>query len=449
MAEVTVGVDIGTTSVKALAADGDGNVVARARVPHPLSVPTGDAMEHDADRAWRRGPRRALAALGDIRPRGLCVAAMVPSITAVDRRGIPRTPGLLYGDWRGRSGENRSASPISGELEAFVGWSAKQLPDARGYWPAQAVTNHVLSGEAVLDTGAASSGFPLFNGHGWDADRAAALGVDVAQMPRVEPTGEAVGRVGDAALASGSVDALAEQIVAGADEDGDVLVICGTTLITWIVMEEWRQAPGLWTIPHTTPGKLMMGGPSGSGGLFLNWANRLVGRFGRSTAPADPHRVPVWTPYPHGERTPLHDPDRRAGLHQLDLTHDAVALRRAAVEAAGFVVRHHLDLGGVPVRRIVATGGGTRDHAWIQALADCTALPVDVVAVPEGGALGAAFLARMAAGIESSTADAARWARVSHRVEPDPRWVGPAAERYEVFRQQSGGPPDEAEGDRA
>src|SRR5437588_9425925 len=125
MAEVTVGIDIGTTSVKALAADGDGNIVARARVPHPFSVPTGDAMEHDANRAWRRGPRRALAALGDVRARGLCVAAMVPSVTAVDRRGIPRTPGLLYGDSRGRTGGDKSASPISGELEAFVGWSAR------------------------------------------------------------------------------------------------------------------------------------------------------------------------------------------------------------------------------------------------------------------------------------------------------------------------------------
>jgi xylulokinase len=440
MAEVTVGLDIGTTSVKAVAADAAGNVVARARVPHPLLVPAGDAMEHDANRAWRRGPRRALAALGDVGARGVCVAAMVPSVTAVDRRGIPRTPGLLYGDWRGRSGADRSASPISGELEAFVGWSAKQFPDARGYWPAQAVTNQVLSGEAVLDAGAAISGFPLFDGHRWNADRAAAMGVDVVQLPRVEQTGEAVGRVGDAVLASGSVDALAEQIVAGADEVGDVLVLCGTTLITWIVLEEWRQPPGLWTIPHTTPGKLMMGGPSGSGGLFLNWAARLVGR---SDAPADPYRVPVWTPYPHGERTPLHDPDRRAGLHELDLTHDAAAVRRAALEAAGFVVRHHLDLGGVPVRRIVATGGGTRDRAWIQALADCTALPVDVVAVPEGGALGAAFHARQAAGLETSTADAARWARISHRVEPDPRWVGPAGERYEMFRERSGGPPVE------
>ena len=60
MAEVTVGIDIGTTSVKAVAADGDGTVVARARVPHRLGVPAADRLEHDVDQAWRGGVRRAL-----------------------------------------------------------------------------------------------------------------------------------------------------------------------------------------------------------------------------------------------------------------------------------------------------------------------------------------------------------------------------------------------------
>src|SRR5690242_10028663 len=93
--EVTVGIDIGTTSVKAVAADGDGTIVARTRVPHRLVVPSADRMEHDAGAAWRRGPRKALAALG-VRPAAVAVSAMVPSMTAVDRRGLPRTPGLLY-----------------------------------------------------------------------------------------------------------------------------------------------------------------------------------------------------------------------------------------------------------------------------------------------------------------------------------------------------------------
>src|SRR6202034_270875 len=109
---LTVGIDIGTTSVKALAVAEDGQVVAQARVPHRIIHASGDHMEHDAAAAWRRGPRRALAAVrqavaesgssGPTRVAGVCVSGMVPSLTAVDRRGIPRTPGLLYGDIRGR-----------------------------------------------------------------------------------------------------------------------------------------------------------------------------------------------------------------------------------------------------------------------------------------------------------------------------------------------------------
>ena len=99
---------------------------------------------------------------------------------------------------------------------------------------AQAVANHALSGEAVLDTSTAATATPLFDWTGWDAAIAAELGVRVEQMPRLVPTGLECGRVdGDGPpLASGCIDALAEQLVAGADEEGDVLVFAGTTLIT-------------------------------------------------------------------------------------------------------------------------------------------------------------------------------------------------------------------------
>ena len=105
-------------------------------------------------------------------------------------------------------------------------------------------------------------------------------------------------------------------------------------------------------------------------------------------------------------------------------------MRRAAFVAAGFVARHHIELAGVTAKRIVATGGGTRVPEWMQALADCTGLPVDVVAVPEGAALGAAFQARIALGLEGRIEDAARWARIGHRVEPGLPWIAPCAERY-------------------
>jgi xylulokinase len=134
--ELTAGVDIGTTSVKAVAVDGDGTVLARARVPHEVRTPDPGSFEHDVDRAWRDG---VLAALGRVAGgRALAavnVAAMVPSLGAVGSDGRAVGPGLLYGDRRGeRVGEGDAAARPgdSGELLAFLAWQAAASPGAAG-----------------------------------------------------------------------------------------------------------------------------------------------------------------------------------------------------------------------------------------------------------------------------------------------------------------------------
>jgi xylulokinase len=443
--EITVGLDIGTSSVKAIAADADGNVVASSRIPHDIQIPAADRFQHDAVQAWREGPVAALDALHlDAPPDGVSVSAMVPSLTAVDASGIPQTPGLLYGDERGRS-STIGANPMeSRELIQFLAWTQRERPEAAGYWPATAVANHALSGEAVLDSSTASTAFPLFDWTSWDPEVAGPLGVSIDQLPRLVPTAWECGRVGGAdgpVLASGCIDALADQIVAGADEDGDVLALLGTTLIVNSVTTSHEPVGGYWVIPHTAKDKFLVGGPSNAGGLFVNWATRTL-RAAPDGEPAHPDRVPVWAPYPRGERVPLHDPDRRAVLADLDLTHGPAALRRAAFEASGFVARRAIDAAreahGLSPRRIVATGGGTRVEEWVQALADCTGLPVECTGVPEGAALGSAFLARCALGREpDGMRGAARWARIGLTVEPDPRWAEAAAGRYQRFLELS------------
>lgn len=433
---VTVGLDIGTTSVKALAVDDDGRIVAQCREPHPIGVPAADRFEHDANRAWRDNVRRAWReASAGLEPVAVNVVAMVPSLCAVDARGHALTPGLLYGDARGHRDGRPTGSPGDvGELLGFLGWCHEQAPGAAGFWPAQAVANKALGGRGALDSVSAMTAYPLFDGQGWDRELLASSGVDAERMPEVVNGDTPVGEVDGAVIGPGGIDAFAEQLVAGAETAGDVLVICGTTLITWAVLDEWVEVPGLWTIPHTTPGKTLIGGPSNAGGLFLNWATHLLARGDDLR----PDRVPVWSPYVRGERTPLHDPTRRAALDGLDLTHGPAAVRRAAFESAGFVVRHHLDLAGVDPKRLVLTGGGTRVEEWVQALADCTGLPADCVAVPEGGALGSAFLARVAAGLESDMTEARRWARVGRRVEPRPEWAEACSGRYQRFRELAG-----------
>ena len=448
---LTVGIDIGTTAVKAVAAEAGGAVLARARVPHELRTPVAGAFEHDVDRAWRAG---VLAALGSVAAgrhvagreiASVVVAAMVPSLGAVRADGSAAGPGLLYGDHRGeRPGHDASRPGDSGELVAFLAWQAAHAPGAAGYWPAQAVANHALTGRGAIDTTTAMTALPLFDGTGWDAAVATGAGVATAALPEIVPGTEPLGTLlpglpaAGALVGGGTVDALAEQIVAGADEAGDVLVLCGTTLITWGVVDGWAEAAGLWTVPHTAAGTCLVGGPSNAGGLFLDRVRRWLGPVGGADLDAvAPDDLPVWLPYVRGERTPLHRRDLRGALDGVALHHDRAHLLRAAYEASGFVVRHHLDLAGaagLAPRRIVATGGGTRASHWMRALADVTGLPVAVAAVPEGAALGSAFVARCVAGLEGAMTDGHRWARTGRVVEPDPRWLDAATARYRRFR---------------
>jgi xylulokinase len=428
---VTVGIDVGTTSVKAVAVDPDGVVVARARVPHALRSTTADELRHDAAKAWRAGPRKALKALGDVRPVALSVTGMVPSLAAVSPRGVPLSPGLLYGDASGRAGA-ASVGPEVGDGAGFLRALAAEFPSAHGYWPAQTTALAALGGPPVLASSVSLVLGSLAPGGAWDPEVLAKCGVQEQQLPRIVRDHQPVAEVDGVLLDPGAIDVVCERLMSGAGGPGDVLVMCGGTLITMAHVPPGHAAhPGLSVFPSGDGGGTAITA-SNAGGIFLDWVDQLVGPARGGT---DPARVPVWSPYVRGERTPWEDPSRRGQLVDLHLGHDAAAVRRAAFEASAFVVRHHLELSGADARRVVAVGGGTRAAGWMQALADVTGLPVDVQAVPDGAAMGAAFLARVSAGLEGDLGAAARWARTGRRVEPDPRWAEAVEARYRRFRQ--------------
>ncbi len=454
---LTVGVDIGTTSVKAVAATADGTVVARTRIPHRIIAPTPDRLEHDARRAWRLNPRKAFATVeaaagGPIA--GVAVCSMVPSLAAVDRRGVPFTPGVMYGDYRGqpaRLGQptGRTVLPENGlipDAEGFVGWAAKEAPDAAGYWPCQAVACNAIGGVPAVDLSMTGSLGALYHDGRWDGGLIEGLGARLDQMPVVTGMAEPAGTLPgcDTVLAGGTIDAFCDQIVAGATEPGDVLVLFGATLIVWVVTDGTADARGLFTIPHTVPGRVLVGGPSNAGALFFDWVRSIVAGADRRPSPEDPlrpagspDRVPVWLPYLRGERAPYNDPTMRASLHDLDIGHTPEALTRAAFEASGHVVRRFIEQSGLPGRRIVASGGGSASVPWMAAVADVTGLPVDSVAVSEGAALGAAFFARLSAGLATSLGESEQWARLGRRTEPDPAWHAAAGERFARFMELS------------
>ena len=279
-AAVTIGVDIGTTSVKAVAADGDGRVVATARVTHPVLTPAPNVLEHDARLAWRDGVRAAARQVAEAAVAaghtvaGVNVAAMVPSLCPVDRR----------------RGADRAGTAV--RRRAGQGWRAGPGP----------VPGRRAGPHAHLDGGGPSGGGRVLAGAGRGQRRAVRCRRDrlrhghdhaaVVRLHGVGPGGVRRGRgagrpaprhplrgrtgghdrpgpgtgLAGAVVGGGTIDAFGEQLVAGADQVGDVLLIMGATLIVWACVADWVEAPGLWTVPHTAPGKVLVGGPSNAGG---------------------------------------------------------------------------------------------------------------------------------------------------------------------------------------
>ncbi|MDA8302391.1 MAG: FGGY-family carbohydrate kinase [Actinomycetota bacterium] len=461
---LSAGIDIGTTAVKAVAVDEDGNVVWRTRVASALSVGPGDRLEHDAVSTWWEAPRAALRALAKglevpgpgnqggqevgQRLEAVAVSAMMPSVAPVDERGRPIGAGLLYGS-AGPAGPGDPTS--SDEMARLAALAASDWPGASGYWPAQGIANASLGGQGVIDLASAFAAGSLFNGAGWEERASQAVGLSAAQLPRVVVWGEALGELGSlggersraqAVLGAGSVDGLCEQLVAGVSAPGDVLITLGSTLVVWLCVPGWpEEVPaGLWRVPHLAGGMALVGGASNAGGLWADWADRVLrpAPEGSRAGGLSPDGVPLWWPWARGERVPWHDASLRVGLSGGHLSHGSAHLRRAAFEATGFVVRHIVGLasacGTVP-RRYVVTGGGVVNQEWLRALCEVLGAPVLPMAVPEGAALGAAFLARMAAGLETSLADAGRWSRWAAPVEPRPEWAEAAGERYERWAE--------------
>ena len=288
---LTVGVDIGTTAVKALAVDENGEVVARSRVAHRILASEADQLRHDARRAWRAGPAKAyaelsaeLAAAGNGEIAGVAVTSMVPSLTAVNRRGVPTLPGLLYGDFEGRP----PAEPVTaGDDVALAGCPMRKgscagptrwppTPGATGPvrrlrptpCPAYRPSTPASRPPWVTST-------PAGNGTARSSTPSASLR---RSCPTVVPMATAGGTLPgtETVFTGGSIDAMCDQIVGGATEPGDVHVIFGATLIAWVVTDEWLQVPGLISYPHTTPERFLIGGPSNAGALFVDWARTLL-----------------------------------------------------------------------------------------------------------------------------------------------------------------------------
>ena len=461
-----VGLDVGTTGVKALAISPTGEVLRRAEREYPLATPQPGWAEQDPE-DWRRAAEEALEALGADELAGIGLTGQMHGLVALDSGERVLRPAILWNDQRTavecREIEERIGLARLLELtgnRALPGFTAPKLLWLRTNEPEtyeriahvllpKDYVRQALTGERATDV-ADASGTLLFDvaRRRWSDEVLDALELPEAWLPPAleSPSRSAETRAG-VPVAAGAGDQAAGALGVGVTAPGPVSVVLGTSGVVFATL------PGAVTddegrahvFCHAVPGAWHAMGVMLSAAGALRW-------FRDALAPGEPYEKLVaeaesWAPgaegllflpYLAGERTPHADPDARGAFTGLSHRHDRGALVRAVLEGVAYGLRDSLEvLRALGCRLDVGrvSGGGARSGLWLRIVASVLGLPLERTVAEEGAAYGAALLGGVAGGAFADVHEAvAACVRVSDAVEPDPDWERFYADGYGRYR---------------
>lgn len=432
-----LGLDLGTSGLKALVLDADQRVVAEAHAPITTSRPRHAWSEQDpAD--WITAASSAFDALsgqvdmGAIA--GIGLSGQMHGAVLLDAAGQVLRPCILWNDSR--------AADVAAEMDrdpqwraissniVFPGFTAPKLEWVRRHEPEIFARTALvllpkdylrlwLTGEAVTDPSDASGTNWLDPAaRDWSDTLLAKTGLSRDTMPRlVEGSDVSGGLRGELArqwglrpgipVAGGGGDNEAAGVGVGVVRPGDGFVTLGTSGAVFVVTDRHRPDPdtAVHAFCHALPGLWHQMACILSGGDALTWLSRLTGHSAAAmTADLGTLNAPgraLFLPYLGGERTPHNDSKVRGAMIGLEHETDASAAARAVIEGVTFALRDCFDVlqaTGTDVGRLVAVGGGSRSDYWLSALATALGRPIDRLEAGDfGAAFGAARLGLMAA----------------------------------------------------
>jgi xylulokinase len=449
--KLVVGIDVGTSGLKAIALSESGAVVGRAERSYPLSTPQPGWSEQDPDH-WVSAARDALAELPE--PVGIGFSGQMHGLVSLDADDNVIRPAILWNDGR-TTAECREIETTIG-LERLItltgnraleGYTAPKLLWLRHHEPESYARiasillpkDYVrlkLLGERAIDV-ADASGTLLFDvaNRRWSDEVTDALEIPTGWLPPAHESPDIAG-AGDQAAAAVGV---------GVIEVGPLSVVLGTSGVVFSTLPAYAADPAArtHTFCHALPGVWHAMGVMLSAAGSLSWLQGIVGdSFDRLVAEAErwgPGAEGLtFLPYLVGERTPHANPDARAAFAGLSVRHDRGALVRAVLEGVAYGLRDILellrDLGVEPtVGRV--SGGGSRSDLWLNIVASVLGVPLERMENDDGSAFGAAMLAGVRAGLFGSVQEAvATCVRVRETIEPNPAWSGVYDSGYERFR---------------
>ena len=450
-----IGIDVGTTAVKAALFDLKGNQLRSFGERYATARPLAGQVEQNPD-DWLRLVLAALTALSDgvpsggIKAIGLC--SQVNTHVFVDESGHALMPAMTWQDGRCADEAAKLNEQIS-EAEKLSWWGAPLPIDSSHILARMAyVQKHhpdnwrktdwvlapkdycimQLTGAVVTDP---MTSFGIIDSSLTKLQRLMEL-VQGAE-PRLPPLAgftEVIGNIrhglpcAGTPMVTGAMDAWSGLLGAGVCDDGQCVYLSGTSEILGIVSSQKRPTAGVIAFPKCE-GIVLHAGPTQSGGASVEWLSRLLGRTADEisvlAASVDTKKaLPLFLPHLEGERAPLWDINARASISGLSSAMGAPELARAVLEGVGYSARlvlEALEASACCKPSVINhSGGGASPDIWCQIRADILGRPIQRTKVRDAGVLGAAMMAGVGSGWFLSLRNAAReFVQMDRVFEPD------------------------------
>lgn len=473
-----LGIDLGTSGVKAILMDGDQRIVAEAS-SRPLAVERPhrgwseqhphiwwDAVCEALDRLTASHPRELSAV------RGIGLSGQMYGATMLDAADQPIRPAILWNDTRSTA-ECRLMEQREPDLRRIAGrratpgvtapkliWMREHEPDnfarIRTVLLPKDYVRLRLTGEKVSDM-ADSSGTLWMDvaGRAWSDRLLTATGLDTSQMPRLvegtEPAGTLLpgladrwGMVNRPVVAGGGGDNACGACGSGIVEAGDGTVSLGTSGVLFVATGEARPSldHAIETLCHSVPGVWHQMSVILSATSCLNWlasvlkrpAADLVRDLGEAPRPASGL---LFLPFLDGCWSPQDDADIRGAFIGLEHGTDEKALTFAVLQGVAFALNEAANGfrdNGARFDRLLGIGGGSRSPLWMSMVANALGVGIDIPAASElGAAFGAARLGLIAA-TNTPPSDVLKRPPIARSIEPDPALAESNGEAFEQWR---------------
>ncbi|MBN8949607.1 MULTISPECIES: xylulokinase [unclassified Rhizobium] len=439
-----LGLDLGTSGVKAMLIDGNQKIIGSAHGDLDVSRPHPGWSEQDPAH-WVRATEEAIAGLKAAHPkelasvRGIGLSGQMHGATLLDADDKVLRPCILWNDTR--SYHEAAALDADPRFRALTGnivfpgftapklaWVAKNEPDvfAKVRWVLlpKDYLRLWLTGEHMSEMSDSAGTSWLDTGkRKWSSELLAATNLDERQMPTLVEGTEVAGKLrgelaskwgiaGDAVVAGGAGDNAASACGMGTVSHGAAFVSLGTSGVLFAANGSYLPKPesAVHAFCHALPNTWHQMGVILSATDALNWHSHVTGKSAAelTTELGDTLKAPTsvtFLPYLSGERTPHNDATIRGAFIGLGHESGRAVLTQAVLEGVSFAIRDNLEAlrsAGTDIARVTAIGGGSRSRYWLASIATALGVPVDL---PADGDFGAAFGAARLGLIAATGAD--------------------------------------------